>query len=611
MAFLILGSASATSAGESSAAPRLGAGSAAAKPASGRSASVPWTDAWSRGGSLTGRVLVSLRAPTRGRAHVAAVDAVIARSGARPHGPDVAQIGLLTLAPDPGVSTGRLLRKLRADPGVRAATLERRFSFRDTPDDPALSSPETAAGTPTGTPVQWWVAREGLPHAWDVTHGTDARVAVIDSGVDAAHPEFAGRIDELADYDSAAGDGPAGTDQVGHGTHVAGLACAAGGNAVGLAGAGYGCHLLVEKSDLTEASVVQAIVDATDHGAEAINMSFGTDGSSPPPQALIDAVSYADRHNVVLVAAAADSPVQEQGDPANVLQPPGSAPDITQGRGLSVTSANFAGQRSSFAGSGTEISMAAYGSFSDGPGHGGPPGIFSTFPSGPTSIEHGSLSALVAPCMNCRTSFAGDNRYAYLSGTSMAAPQVAAAAALVRHLNPDLSSSEVIRMLKETASRPPGTGWSADLGWGIVNTGAAVDRARVVDRRAPVSRLSAVRSTRRSTVTLHFRAADPAPVGLIPSGVDHLEIYRTVNGGHPLRIAVVAAARSTLAVRVAPGRRYGWWSVAVDRAGNREARSAPQALTRIARRAHRRVVRRAAHRSRRSHRAARAKSASA
>jgi len=515
----------------------------------------------------------------------------------------VAQIGLLTLAPGPGVSARRLLGKLRAESGVRAASLERRFSFRDAPNDPALSSPETAAGTPPGTPVEWWVPREGLPHAWDVTHGAGARVAVIDSGVDAAHPELAGRIDELANYDSATGDGPPGIDRVGHGTHVAGLACAAGANGVGLVGAGYGCHLLVEKSDLTEASVVAAIVDATDHGAEAINMSFGTDGSSPPPQALIDAVSYAGRHNVVLVAAAADSPVQEQGDPANVLQPAGTAPDITQGRGLSVTSANFAGQRSSFAGSGTEISLAAYGSFFDGVGHGGPPGIFSTFPSGQTSIEQGSLIPPAAPCTNCRTSFAGDSRYAYLTGTSMAAPQVAAAAALLRRLNPDLSALEVIRLLKETASRPAGSGWTADLGWGVVNTGAAVDRARVVDRRAPLSRLSAPRTTRRSTVTLLLRAADPAPAGLIPSGVDHLEIYRTVNGGRPLRIAVVAAGHTTVAVRTAPGRRYGWWAVAVDHAGNREARSSPQARTRSARRTHRRRARRAARRTHRSHRA--------
>lgn len=527
---------------------------------------------------------------------------MIARAGAHLQGPSVAQIGLLTLAPAPGVSAGQLLRKLRAQPGVRAASLERRFAFREAPNDPALSSPENAAGTPPATPVQWWVAREGLPHAWDVTHGVGARLAVIDSGVDAGHPEFAGRIDELANFDSAAGDGPPGTDRVGHGTHVAGLACAAGANGVGLAGAGYGCHLLVEKSDLTEAGVVAAIVDATDHGAEAINMSFGTDGSTPPPQALVDAVSYAVAHNVVLVAAAADSPVQEQGDPANVLQPAGSAPDITQGRGLSVTSANFAGQRSTFAGSGTEISLAAYGSFFDGAGHGGPPGIFSTFPSGQTAIEQGSVVPPVAPC-RCRTSFAGDNRYAYLTGTSMAAPQVAAAAALLRRLNPDLSALEVIRLLKETASRPVGAGWSADLGWGVVNTGVAVDRARIVDRRAPRSRLSAPRTARRPTITLHLSAADPALAGLIPSGVDHLEIYRTVNGGRPLRVAVVASGHTAVVVRVAPGRRYGWWAVAVDRAGNRESRSSPQARTRSAHRAHRAKARRAAPRTRRSHRA--------
>ena len=55
---------------------------------------------------------------------------------------------------------------------------------------------------------------------------------------------------------------------------------------------------------------------------------------------------------------AADSPVQEQGDPSNVLQPSGSGPDIAQGKGLSVTSANFSGGRSAFAGLGSEITMA-------------------------------------------------------------------------------------------------------------------------------------------------------------------------------------------------------------------------------------------------------------
>ena len=64
----------------------------------------------------------------------------------------------------------------------------------------------------------------------------------------------------------------------------------------------------------------------------------------------------------------------------------------------------------------------------------------------------------------CRTTFNGDNRYGYLSGTSMAAPQVAGAVALVRAANPKLGRTSVVRLMKETASRSGG--WTTDLGWG-------------------------------------------------------------------------------------------------------------------------------------------------
>ena len=136
---------------------------------------------------------------------------------------------------------------------------------------------------------EWYLEQD---HAWDhwpvPPHLAPVRVAVIDSGIDASHPEFAGKIDYVADFDRSATDGPAIVDQSGHGTHVAGLACAASGNRIGLAGAGFDCQLLIEKSDLTESSVIAAIIDATDHGAQAINMSFGTSGSAaapPPPSA--------------------------------------------------------------------------------------------------------------------------------------------------------------------------------------------------------------------------------------------------------------------------------------------------------------------------------------
>lgn len=350
------------------------------------------------------------------------------------------------------------------------------------PDDPALSTPETAPGTPAGTPLEWWAIREGLPQAWAITHGDGARVAVIDSGVDASHPDLAGKIAYVHDIDGEPHEGSASVDRSGHGTSVAGLACAAAGNAIGLAGAGYDCRLLVEKSDLTDSSEARAILDATRHGAQAINMSFGTEGSARAPRRLRAAIRYAYRHNVVLVAAAADEDVSNQGYPADILQPPGTGSRLGDGLGLTVTSADFAGRRSLFAGHGSEISMAAYGSFA-GPGvSGGPPGIFSTFPTNPTSIESG-ISSSLPPCAFCRVALAGEDRYSYLAGTSMAAPQVAGVAAMIRQLAPRLSAAQVIRLLEATARRPPGRGWSPNLGWGILDAGAAVSAARAISVR--------------------------------------------------------------------------------------------------------------------------------
>ena len=83
---------------------------------------------------------------------------------------------------------------------------------------------------------------------------------------------------------------------------------------------------MVERSDLSDFSVAQSIVDATDRGADAINMSFGTDGSRPAAHGIVDAIDYAYKRGVVLVAAAADDPIEEQGDPSNVLQPTGTGP---------------------------------------------------------------------------------------------------------------------------------------------------------------------------------------------------------------------------------------------------------------------------------------------
>jgi serine protease len=490
----------------------------------------------------TGRLLVTLKPPAPGNAQASAaraVRAVAARAGAT--APlTIPRLRTAAVRPRPGESLAALGRRLRADGRVERVEPERRFRLRYVPADPAFST--TERGEP-GTVGEWWAAREGLPAAWDVARGEGARIAVIDTGVDGAHPDLINKIIATADFDDTLGDGPPTVDENGHGTHVASLACAQPDNGIGLAGAGLGCGLLIAKSDLTEGSVARALVWAADNGAEAINMSFGTDGRYAASDVIVQALHYANDKGAVLVAAAADTatartPVLEQGDPANVLQPTDTGSDINQNLGLSVTAANAQDLRAVFAGRGTQISLAAYGTY----GPGGSDGLL---------------------------------------GTSMSAPQVAGVAALMRQLNPDLPPADVVRILKQTARRPSDVAWTPELGWGILDAGAALAAARSIDAHPPRSQLQRPKVTGRS-ILLRWKGADDAVAGVVASGIDHFEVRRQVPGHAARKIRTTRA--HTYRLRGLRGRLYRFYTIAVDQAGNREAPPAKaDASVRVAR----------------------------
>src|SRR4051794_2161713 len=98
---------------------------------------------------LTGRLLVLLAHPAHThRAQAAAAHAVIARTGARRAGYSVPRIGLVTVRARQGERLSALAGRLRGDPGVVSVQRERRFTLRNTPNDPALSATETAPGAP-------------------------------------------------------------------------------------------------------------------------------------------------------------------------------------------------------------------------------------------------------------------------------------------------------------------------------------------------------------------------------------------------------------------------------------------------------------------------------
>jgi serine protease len=534
--------------------------------------------------TTTGNLLVLLdrdqaTATATAAAARAAVRATIAAAGGRPAGFEVPQIGLITVRPERAKSLSTLARRLRRVRGVASVRPEHRLIARVVPNDPALTAPARDSGV-----LEWVLARENFYGAWDIARGNGALVGVIDTGIDGTHPDLTSKIAAALDQqDPSDARGSATTDEVGHGTHVASLACAGTGNGIGMAGAGYDCRLVVEKSDLSDSSIAASIVDATDRHVQALNMSFGPgDGPpSPAPDSEVRALDYAAAHKVVLVAAAGDNPGAEQGDPANVLQPAGTAANLSAGIGLDVTAAAYNGARASFAGYGSEISLAAFGALDpDSNGLLGigapPPGIFGAFPASSADLE-----GLPQPC-GCRTAFQGSSSYAYLQGTSMAAPQVAAAGAMMRVLNPFASLSDVLSTLKRTAQRPAGTGWSAELGWGILNAGAALDAIRRVDRLPPEASLVAPRLSRSRHFGLRWTGQDREYPGLIASGIARYEVYVRTNGGRARLLTRTTARRLTFNGR--RGSRYRFYVVAVDRAGNRALHAAVK-TTAVARRA--------------------------
>jgi serine protease len=482
------------------------------------------------------------------------VERLLGRTGVRRAGPGAPGLGVLTV-------TGKraAIRAFARDRAVAGVSREWVREVRRMPNDPAVGSAEEEYVVPAGTPIQWPLTRQRFPEAWAVTTGASARVAVIDTGIDGAHPELAGKIESS----EVAGAANPASDEDGHGTHVAGLACAATDDGRGVAGAGWGCRLHVVKLGTTgtggipDENIVRGLELAIARRPHAINMSFG---GGPQSAALDAAIQAAYDQGIVLVAAASNEPDEDQGAPASQLQP-GDAANLDAGRGLVVTSADFADTRAG-TGRGAQISLAAYGFYDE---TNGPPGVVSTYPGGATFRDVPSCVPFVLPSCT-RREFAGDDSYAYLQGTSMATPQVTALAALVGALNPHLTTAEKLRLIKASARRQGG--WSPELGWGILDAGAAVDAARRVDRVAPGS-VVRVAGRRGRRVRLAFGASDRGGGdGLVPSGVTRIELYGR-RDRRPERVLRRLSSRRSIVVRLRPG----LWRLrtrAIDAAGNAE-----------------------------------------
>ena len=294
------------------------------------------------------------------------------------------------------------------------------------------------------------------PEAWDVTTGSSSiTVAVLDSGMDLNHPDLLpnlwvnpgesgagketdgldndgnGYIDDLNGWNFVAGS-PAPMDDNGHGTHTAGTVGAAGENALGVSGVCQQVRLmplkfLAASGSGTNSDAIEAIRYATAQGVLLTSNSWGGSGFS---QAMLDAIEEAEAAGIGFIAAAGNSGISNDrypDYPANFDVPNVISVAATDHEDALVWFSNFGVQTVHLAAGGLQTLSTGLGS-----------------------------------------------TYEWMSGTSMAAPQVSGAAALLKAANPSLPFARIKAMLLATTDPQPSLA-------GKTRTGGRLNAARALE----------------------------------------------------------------------------------------------------------------------------------
>ena len=310
------------------------------------------------------------------------------------------------------LATGALDR-LASNPHIAWAERDRLVQYSFNPGDPLNED-------------QLWIQTIDLPAAWNISTGSPTVVvAVVDSGVSATHPDLQGKL--LPGYDFFDDDDEP-DDEVGHGTAVAGIIAARGNDGIGIAGVAMDTMILPVKVGSVNGSPISAIaagiVWAVDNGAHIINLSLGSDF---PSDALHDAVIYAYEHNIPVVAAAGNEP--------EAISYPGAYPET-----ISVGASTPWGTLTSFTSRSNRVDLVAPG------------------------------TGVLAPWWGEQE---GDT-WASVSGTSFAAPMVAGTLALLRSLDPEVTTEELRALLRQTAIPVGDPDAESGAGAGYLDAGAAL-----------------------------------------------------------------------------------------------------------------------------------------
>jgi serine protease len=293
---------------------------------------------------------------------------------------------------------------------------------------------------------QWNFPLINLPSAWDKSTGSGVIVAVIDTGV---NPNgYDGFGDRLILGRSFVWYTNSSSDDCFHGTHVAGTIGEETNNLIGCAGIAFDANILAVKvlnrwGVGYTSSIIDGIRWAVDHGADVINLSFGSSSSSLIEES---AINYAYDNGVVICASAGND--GEEG----VLYP------AAYENCIAVGAVRYDKQLALYSGTGDALDIVAPG---------GDTNVDQNGDHNPDGILQETFKRIL---------FKYDWDYYYFQGTSMASPHVAGVAALIRSLHPTYTPDQVRQAILTSAQDLGPPGWDPQYGWGLVDAYAALSK---------------------------------------------------------------------------------------------------------------------------------------
>lgn len=368
------------------------------------------------------------------------------------------------------------------------------------------------------------VSQIGAPDGWRAGYdGKGVKVAVLDTGYDPTHPDLTGRVSAAASFTETADT----TDRVGHGTHVAATIAGSGtAGRPGGKGVAPGARLLIGKvlgdggsGDLSW--IIAGMEWAVREGARVVNLSLGAQ-ADPGPDPVTEALDALTASSGTLFVVSAGN----AGPGRQTVATPGTADSA-----LTVGAVDRRNQIASFSSRGPRLADGVVKPEVTAPGV----GIVAARAAGTT------LGEVV------------DANYTAMSGTSMAAPHVAGAAALLAQRHPDWRAGQLKAALVSSATETRGTPVQTQ-GAGRVNVAAALDQQVTVDTATiALGRIPAGTPAREATVGFTNSGRRPVTLTLTAEARDlGADQRRAVLGVSPTRLTIPAGGRASAVVRLDP-----------------------------------------------------------